>query len=58
MVLTVAQTSQIQGDRTQQSPRAQEKQGPRNQSAQRQVRINRVSYAAVPFGNGWLIIEI
>jgi len=58
MVFTVAQTSRIQSDQTQQAPRAQDKQGLENQNAQRQVRIKRVSYAAVPFGNGWLIIEI
>ncbi|MGO9339140.1 MAG: M56 family metallopeptidase [Terracidiphilus sp.] len=58
MVLTVAQTSRTQGDQTEQAPRAQDKQGPENQMVQRQIRINRVSYAAVPFGNGWLIIQI
>jgi hypothetical protein len=28
------------------------------QPVQKQVGANRVSYAAVPFGNGWLIIQI
>jgi len=58
MVLTVAQTSRMQGDQTQQPSRAQGKQGLENPIVERQVRTNRVSYAAVPFGNGWLIIEI
>jgi beta-lactamase regulating signal transducer with metallopeptidase domain len=58
MVLTVAQTSRIQGGQTQQAPRTQDIQGLENQNMQRQIRTNRVSYAAVPFGNGWLLIQI
>jgi hypothetical protein len=34
------------------------KQGGIKQPVEKQIRINRVSYAAVPFGNGWLIIQI
>jgi hypothetical protein len=58
MVLTVAQTGIAQGDQAQPTPRTQERQGRENQLVDRPVRINRVSYAAVPFGNGWLIIQI
>jgi hypothetical protein len=35
-----------------------ENQGPESQMMDRQVRSRRVSYAAVRFGNGWLIIQI
>jgi hypothetical protein len=58
MVFTVARTSRTRDDQTQQAGRRQSGQGPENQVVNRQVRINRVSYAAVPFGNGWLIIQI
>jgi beta-lactamase regulating signal transducer with metallopeptidase domain len=58
MVLTVAQTNQMQSDPTQQDSVATGKQGGIKQPVEKQIRINRVSYAAVPFGNGWLIIQI
>jgi beta-lactamase regulating signal transducer with metallopeptidase domain len=55
MVFTVAQMKQSEGDQTQQGSKSPTVP---KQPVERQLRINRVSYAAVPFGNGWLIIQI
>jgi beta-lactamase regulating signal transducer with metallopeptidase domain len=55
MVFTVAQMNRADGDQTQQGSKSPSVS---KQPVERQLRINRVSYAAVPFGNGWLIIQI
>lgn len=55
MVFTVAQMNRAEGDQTQQGSKSPSVS---KQPVERPLRINRVSYAAVPFGNGWLIIQI
>jgi hypothetical protein len=55
MVFTVAQMNRVEGDQTQQGSKSPSVS---KQPVERPLRINRVSYAAVPFGNGWLIIQI
>jgi beta-lactamase regulating signal transducer with metallopeptidase domain len=55
MVLTVAQMNRAESDQTQQGSKSPSVS---KQPVERQRIINRVSYAAVPFGNGWLFIQI
>jgi beta-lactamase regulating signal transducer with metallopeptidase domain len=55
MVFTVAQMNRAESDQSQQGSKSQSVS---KQPVEKQLRINRVSYAAVPFGNGWLIIQI